>query len=350
MPGARVRPLLLRPGARFACARGGMCCSDMHLLGPLEQDEAERIRRSRPDAVRVEPLKKRLALVVGEDHRCVLLDPDGCSLHVEGGARAKPDVCRRFPYALIATAMGGRVATAHRCPCRTLGDRPPLSITDVESSLAERDGELVPSAIAPDRIPLTARATASIATYAAAEERVLDALLRGVAPAHALGVAPGLPRLRSSSWGQVAGRFLELGAHPSFAGHALTWFGHGLLAVVGDPARRELQPRPWRQVFDAAEREARVIETPEKVIGDHLADHLWCLAWIAWGPFDRARVCAAVLGAVAGALTDVLVREGARPDRAAAEAVMITELAAAHPAWGEVAVSVVPQAQRHDGA
>ena len=38
---SRVRPLLLRPGARFGCSNDGMCCSDLHLIGPLSSMESK---------------------------------------------------------------------------------------------------------------------------------------------------------------------------------------------------------------------------------------------------------------------------------------------------------------------
>ena len=61
------------------------------------------------------------------DGGCVFLMADQrCSVHAQLGAEAKPDGCRRFPLGLAATPNGGRITTDHRCPCRTMGDRPEI--------------------------------------------------------------------------------------------------------------------------------------------------------------------------------------------------------------------------------
>src|SRR5260370_891972 len=41
---AKVRPLLLREGARYACFGDGLCCTDMHALGPLTRSEVVQLR------------------------------------------------------------------------------------------------------------------------------------------------------------------------------------------------------------------------------------------------------------------------------------------------------------------
>ena len=35
---SKPRPLIVRPGARFACAGDGLCCTDLHALGPLTRE------------------------------------------------------------------------------------------------------------------------------------------------------------------------------------------------------------------------------------------------------------------------------------------------------------------------
>ena len=72
------------------------------------------------------------------DGGCVFLMADQrCSVHAQRGAEAKPDGCRRFPLGLVATPNGGRITTDHRCPCRTMGDRPEIRPEDVESSISD---------------------------------------------------------------------------------------------------------------------------------------------------------------------------------------------------------------------
>src|SRR5258708_5447875 len=127
---AKVRPLLLREGARYACFGDGLCCTDMHALGPLTRSEVVQLRShavERNEHLRAPVLRTAAG-------RCVFLEDDGCAIHRAKGEGAKPSSCRGFPYRLIATPQGGRVVTEHRCPCRTLGDRPPIDRADAERS------------------------------------------------------------------------------------------------------------------------------------------------------------------------------------------------------------------------
>ena len=41
---SRVRPLIVRPGARYRCFGDGLCCTDLHLLGPLTKREVVRLK------------------------------------------------------------------------------------------------------------------------------------------------------------------------------------------------------------------------------------------------------------------------------------------------------------------
>jgi hypothetical protein len=127
----------------------------------------------------------------------------------------------------------------------------------------------------------------------------------------------------------------RLGAHPSGAGHALAWFGHGLLALHG-AAPASPHPRPWASSFDRAEARTARPEPAWAVVSDWLADHVWSLTWLWQGPFDRARSAAGALSLVAGAVASRLAEQGVRADRAAAEAVLVAEIAAAHPEWSTV--------------
>jgi hypothetical protein len=147
----------------------------------------------------------------------------------------------------------------------------------------------------------------------------------------ALSVRDGLPQPRTTSWEAVADSALGSASDPTRQGHALTWFGLGILAARGQTSLPR-HPRPWSDPFDRAEERSRPAH-PEEVLGDFLADQVWSLAWLRYGSFDRGRAAIAALAIVASAVTRLLVREGVRPDRAAAEAVLVVELGSAHAEW-----------------
>jgi hypothetical protein len=94
-------------------------------------------------------------------------------------------------------------------------------------------------------------------------------------------------------------------------------------------------------VFDKAEADS-AREQAALVIGDYLADELWGLLWLQRGAFDKARSVTGALGCIASALAMRLVNEGARPDRAAAEAVLIVETGASQPVWRLIIDSAWP--------
>ena len=48
---ARVRPFLVRPGARYRCFGDGLCCTDIHILGPLTKTEAKRVAKVDPEGL-----------------------------------------------------------------------------------------------------------------------------------------------------------------------------------------------------------------------------------------------------------------------------------------------------------
>lgn len=270
----------------------------------------------------------------------MFLQTDGCSLHTEYGTRAKPTVCRRYPFALVATPAGGRITTAHRCQCRTLGERPLLEASDAGAALRDSAGRLQPTHSAPPRIALSARTSVSFATYVALESLLIEALRTGKPPHAVLDASPQLPPLRAGSWHHAAATYVRLGSDPSRTGHALRWFGMAILDAIGEPLPGT-HPRPWKDAFDRAERGGPPVH-PELVLGDYLADELWGLAWLHRGPFDRARSVTAALAAMASAVTGRLVNDGVRPDRAAAEAILVVELGASQPIWRLIVDSAWP--------
>ena len=151
---SKPRPLIVRPGARFACAGDGLCCTDLHALGPLTRIEDRAMRKLVPDSVKYHPDVEAPCMRFGKGGGCAQLLPGGrCGVHARFGAEQKPIGCKRFPYGLLNTPEGGRVTTEHRCPCRTLGERPPIDLADAERSLTDPAGRLYADESAPLRMP-----------------------------------------------------------------------------------------------------------------------------------------------------------------------------------------------------
>ncbi len=339
----RVRPLLARPGARFHCFSQGGCCSDIHRLGPLDARDVARLGRHGASAAIFERVVGEPELRCNEDGRCTLLRDGLCSLHVAAGVAAKPSICRRFPFSLVATPLGGRVVTSHRCPCRSMGPRPALSVATAEASLLGPDGHLARMGDAPARVQLTPRTSVSFASYAELEVTMLARLAKGEPGGEVLGAAPGLPALLDgASWPAIAESFRAHGAYPLRGYQAMAWFGDGILLALGEaPPPRA---RPWSVDFDHAEARSPDPEPQARVIGDWLADLIWDLSWLAHGAFDRARVSVASLAVLTSAVARRITELGVRPDRAAAEAVLVAEIAAGHPLWGDVVARLPPAA------
>ncbi len=336
--------LLVRPGARFGCRAGGLCCSDLHALGPLFPGDLERVQAVRADGAEPHPRLQTLTLRTGEDGACVFLSGGRCSLH---GTPNKPRLCMRFPYGAVATPAGVRVTTAHRCPCRTLGARPPLDAAEAARSLAGEDGGILKHATIGDRVPLTTRTSMSFARYEVAEAAWIERLGRGEPVASVLGTTAAWPELRGPTWllvGQTLRGLEDLGTTFDVA---LAWLGHALLVALGqdDPA----PARPWAPFFDAEER-ATEPGDPDVVLGDFAADLLWDLRWAATGTFDRLATDLTLRDAASRAITQELRALGARPDRAAAEAVMIAEVAGESSPWRQALERAAPLGVRLPGA
>lgn len=296
--------LEIRPGARYRCFGDGLCCTDIHAIGPITRAE---IRRLGSELVMYNP-NIRGTVVRPVDGRCVNLTDEGCRVHA-----GKPGVCRRFPFRLIKLPDRLRVSTEHRCPCRTLGDRPLIDPEDARASIGSRR---TPDLVVPDSPELRA--------YLAREAEIL------ADPLAAIDVAP-FPPLVDVTWIDVAHHYRGK-LDGSACGDALAWFGDVVLSLHDQPLR-QLRARPWRAAFDRAEARSSLGD-PESILADWIADELWGLEWIERGPFLDARRDLATRLAVA---REVMRRlSGVRPDRAAAEAVLIAEMAGAAPLFHSV--------------
>ncbi len=273
---AKVRPLLVRPGARYTCFGDGLCCTDIHGLGPLTKRELTQIRRIDPEGGEYNDGFEDYMLRTAADGGCVFQLPDQrCSVHAKRGPEAKPEGCSRFPLGLVATPEGGRITTEHRCPCRTLGDRPELTPEDALPSLVDSAGR--PSA--DDRVKkvkLSAKQKVAFSTYREIESKMLEELAKGRKPSKVLGERP-FPKLHKSDWVLEALELVDSRDGTAF-GAALGWFGDTILKLV-DGRRPRPPARPWAPAFDRAEARPGEPRSSREVFADWIADELWSLGW-----------------------------------------------------------------------
>ncbi len=297
------------------------------------------MRRLIPGSVIYHPDVEAPCMRPGPDGRCAQLKPGGrCGVHARFGPAHKPVGCRRFPYGLVSTPDGGRVTTEHRCPCRTLGERPPLDLAEAEASLRDQSGRLEVDEVAPRRVALTVEQRVSFARYAALEAQIQAGLLRGERPERVLGAEPW-PALAERSWTLFGAELLDLD-DGSRGGVALAWVADALLRHDGGyrPPPRE---RPWSAAFERGARRARRPRTRRQVLADWVADELWMMRWLPWGcSFDVARAELATRLAAAQLIATRIERLGVRPDQAAAEAVMAVELCALCEVWPEAVAAI----------
>jgi hypothetical protein len=329
----RARPLLVRKGARYTCFGDGLCCTDIHALGPVTRREKQALDLIEPGRlIRHKDLLEPVFQTTSEG-ACVLRSTRGCELHATHGAAAKPNGCMRFPFGLVATPEGGRVTTEHRCPCRTMGERPEITAASALDSLVDRAGRLAPNGRVPPRVPLEEGKRVSFERFRKLESAMLDALVAGADPLLVLEAKP-FGRLEGERWKDIA---VELrGERDGTAyGEAMVWFGNAMLKLL-TTQRMPLAPRPWAVAFDRAE--ARSSEQPfSRVLNDWVADLLWSLDWVfSARSFAAGRRELVTLYAIALTITQRLVRAGVRADRAAAEALTIVELARQSGAWERV--------------
>jgi hypothetical protein len=332
----RLRPLLARPGAVFRCLGDGLCCTDIHALGVLTRSEVKDLRQRNKLSVIYSDEVDGYCLKPVDSH-CLFLEEQRCGLHARHGAEAKPIGCRRFPYGLVSTPLGGRVTTEHRCTCRTLGERPPLSLDDAEASLRDRAGRLEIDQEIPSRIALSAGRRVPFASYAALEAELIARLNAGERAEDVLAAKP-LPALDEGGWANVAAEHIET-RDATGGGEAFAWFGDALLELAAGhtPPQR---PRPWRAAFERALARGGPAQTAEAVYNDWIADEFWGFRWFPWGPFDVARAELATRLAVARLIQRRIQREDAREDQAAAEAVMICELISEGHEWPRAVATI----------
>lgn len=326
--------LLARPGARFECFSDGLCCSDIHALGPLSKKEARDMRALVKGSVIQQDNVDAPCMRPGADGQCAQRENGLCGVHKHHGHAAKPEGCRRFPYGLLATPEGNRVTTEHRCPCRTLGDRRPLSLEEARRSLSDAKGRLEVDHVAPGEVPIAAGELMPFGEYHVIEKDMIRRLLAGERAEDVLA-AEVLPPLAEDSWPILAVGFYDMDDH-SAGGIGLSWFGDALLHLHSGhtPPKR---PRPWAWSFDLAIARSKKREDPEKVINDWVADELWMMRWNGWDcTFDVARSELATRLAAVRYISELIRARRVRADQAAAEAIMTAEISAASEHWSDI--------------
>jgi len=338
-PEPRARPLLVRPGARFTCSGDGLCCTDLHALGPLTRAEVKLVQKIRPGSVFMHEEVEAPCMRTAEGGGCALLNADGwCRIHVEDGPEHKPGGCKRFPYGLVTTPYGGRITTEHRCPCRTLGDRPALDVLDADRSLRDLSGRLESDLTADKRVPMTISKKLPFEQYERIEAHMIERLLKGHRAEDVLASKPLAP-MYDASWPVWAAGLYELD-DGTRGGIALSWFADTLLALCTG-SRPPDRPRPWANAFERGAGRANKPATEDEVVNDWIADELWMMRGLGLGvPFDIARAELATRLCVVRAVTSRLRAVGVRADQAAAEAVMMAELAAACEHWDDVVQAI----------
>ncbi|HVV88377.1 MAG TPA: YkgJ family cysteine cluster protein [Kofleriaceae bacterium] len=130
-------PLVVMPGARFACQGSGSCCTG-YSLGPLSDEDLAGL-----DALDLATAFPHVAppYVILDDERgrflrrdgdaCVFLeDKNRCGIHARFGAGAKPGFCRLYPYDYFGTIEGTRVHDRGACATFGTSARVGLPIVD----------------------------------------------------------------------------------------------------------------------------------------------------------------------------------------------------------------------------
>jgi hypothetical protein len=332
--------LRIRPGARYACFGDGLCCTDVHGLGPVSRREARSLSLISDEIVVAadesefdEPMLRTRG-----DGGCLFLGAGRCDLHAALGADAKPLTCGRFPFGLALTPKGGRVTTSHRCPCRTLGDRPALRAETATPALLDRRGRLDADRTVEPELRLARRSRVDFAEYEVLEADLLARLAAGEDPAAVLACAP-FPALEGTSWRKEAREMLDVGVDPSRFGIALGWLAEAIRALTGKGGTPpEL---PWGDAFDRAEARAPDPGDPDAIVADWVADELWSLGWTEYGvTFAVCRAELATRLAIVRHCRAELERRGRRPDRAAAEAVSIVDAVGASEWWDDIVIAI----------
>ena len=326
----RIEPLRIRAGARYRCFGDGVCCTDVHAVGALEEEEVQRLQVLQPEVVGYNDLVEAHVLRMRPDGTCPFLGEGGCMLHEPMDGLLKPNPCWRFPFGLTATPEGGRVTTEHRCPCRTMGERPLLEEARVAEELQERDGSLRPNHRVGEEVPFRRGETIRFEDYLAIEAPMLKALLEEDASPEAVLDRPPFPELIEGTWGGLAAGMRAVKTQSRFDA-ALELLANAIDARDGGPMI--LVARPWAESFARTEARVPEAEDPEAMLRDWVADAIWCLYWTAFGSFEQLRSELATRVWIARRLARAFVESGTRSDIAMGEALTVVDLVGTSEWW-----------------
>jgi Fe-S-cluster containining protein len=326
--------LQVRPGARFTCHADGLCCSDIHVLGPVEEAELVPLRPMGRRIVGRDASVKGWAFRVVDSGACPFLQEDNaCRVHATLGPQSKPATCRLFPFYLVGTPTGVRVSTSHRCTCRSIGQRQALDPARALAELGMADRELPLAWSAPARIALDAGRDVSFVEWTAREARLLERLNAGVGLGGLLGLS--FPALRNDSWDRVAARFCQPTDATSFE-QAKAWIGQAIRAHLDGTPLVE-RPRPWTRFLPRVAARMTANDHRDAILSDWLGDELWGLGWTRWGSFEQARMDFATRAVIVAALASTFAALGTPAPLATAEAVLVVDAVVHSPHWDAVA-------------
>jgi hypothetical protein len=333
---SRLRPLVVRPGTEYACFGDGICCTDAHALGPVTRLEKKRLKLAGAETY-FHPGLEADVLVTGDDGKCAELKDERCAIHGVDGDRARPSACKRFPVGLVGTPDGGRVTTEHRCPCRTMGQRPELLPEDAERSLVDGRGRLISDGHAPETFEIDKRTALDWPAYVAFENAWMERAARMRDPVAMFGVKP-YPKLDGLEWSDAA-HVLRSERDGTRGGEALAMFGDWVLAeTTGEPYTA--RARPWTDAFDRAEARSPKRRDPVAMWMDYVLDGVWSLRWTDRLTWKHSAIETTTRVHVGMGIAEALVRDGAREDRAAAEAIFVAEIVGATSTWSNLVLQM----------
>jgi len=175
-------PQNLDASVRFACGNCTACC-DQPWNTLIESDKARALDEhdfsAYPQLAGRGPYYDTdsdregfFRLAKGDGTRCLFLDTDGlCIIHKELGPKAKPRMCRQFPYLAAHTWMDDRVSASYGCPSVQGQQGPPLTAQAEAVAAVVPQSKRKPKPDAP--VPLDASCSLTQAENEALFERAL---------------------------------------------------------------------------------------------------------------------------------------------------------------------------------
>lgn len=316
--------LHVRPGSRYACYADGLCCTDIHAVGPITEKERTMLTVINENVVRMNQLLDEWVMTMSPDGGgCLFLEEGKCAIHTAMDGLLKPSGCHRFPFGLTVTPHGGRVTMEVRCSCQTWmpEDAPAIDPEAIAPLLVDENGEPDAAFTVTKDIPIRAGKDVGFDEYVKLEAAFLDAIAMN-------GLDVALDRAPyadvGTEWKTVAFGMQEDQAEVTRFDSALRFVADAILdaqGVTGAPERA----RAWGPAYDRAEARMTTPIDPEAIYVCWAQESIWRMHWAARISFEQHRRSLATLLDVARRIAARLETQGVRKDRAAAEAVTIVE-------------------------